>query len=79
MFESEEVSVDKHQPAHQFQDDQAVTEAGLVQVENLAGVEEELLHEEERHVHDGVAADEDGQLDAGGRPQPGPGHGVALG
>ena len=79
MFECEEVSVDKHQVPNQPQDDQAVTEAGLVKVENLPGVEEELLHEEERHVHDGVAADEDGELDAGGGPQPGPGDGVALG
>lgn len=68
MLQCEEVSVDKHQPAHHPQHDQPVPEAGLVQVEHLAGVEEELLHEKECDVHDGVAADEDRELDAGGRP-----------
>ena len=79
MFECEEVSVDEHQPADHPQHHQPVAEAGLVQVEHLAGVEEELLHEKERHVHDGVAADEDGELDAGGCPELGPGDCVALG
>ena len=79
VLQGEEVRVDKHEPADHPQYEQPVPECGLVQIENLAGVEEELLHKKEGDEHDGVGADEDGEFDAGGCPELGPGHGVSLG
>ena len=79
VLQGEEDSIDEDEPAHHAQDDQAVAKRRLVEIQNLARVEVELLHEEERHVHDDVAADEDGELDAAGLPELGPGDRVALG
>lgn len=79
MFKCKESGVNEHQPAQYSEHDETVAKCWLVQVENLTGVEVELLGEEQGDVDDDVAADEDGQLDAALLSQLGPGHRVALG
>ena len=79
MLQGEEGGVDEDEPAHHSQDDQAIPEWGLIQIENLPRVKVELLAEEKSHVHDDIGADEYGHFDSGHLPQPRPRHSVPLG
>ena len=78
MLESKEDCIDEYQPSDHAKYHETIAKGRLIEVEDLAGVEVELLHEEEGDVHDDVGADEDGQLDAARLPQLGSSNSVAL-